>query len=99
MAPAPILALRDATITFGGRPTFAHISVALAKGERVCLVGRNGGGKSTMLKALAGQIEVDSGEVFRQPGAGVAYLPQDFAFDGTMEVGAFVTLGLNGGGR
>ncbi len=98
MAPAAILALRDAAVTFGGRPTFAHISVALAKGERVCLVGRNGSGKSTLLKALAGQIEVDSGDVFRQPGARVAYLPQDFAFDGTMDVSAFIALGLNADG-
>ena len=94
MPPAPILALREATVTFGGRPTFARISVALAKGERVCLVGRNGGGKSTLLKALAGQIDVDSGEAFRQPGARVAYLPQDFAADNAADVGAFVTLGL-----
>jgi ATP-binding cassette subfamily F protein uup len=94
MAPAPILALRDAAVTFGGRPTFAHVSVALARGERVCLVGRNGGGKSTLLKALAGQIEIDSGEVFRQPGARIAYLPQDLAVDEATAVAAFVAEGL-----
>ncbi|HEY1720779.1 MAG TPA: ATP-binding cassette domain-containing protein [Magnetospirillaceae bacterium] len=95
MPPAAIIALRDAAVTFGGRPTFAHISVAMAKGERVCLVGRNGGGKSTLLKALAGQIDVDAGEVFRQPGARVAYLPQEFIVKDAMDVATFVTLGLN----
>ncbi len=99
MAPAAILALRDATITFGGRPTFAAVSVMLARSERVCLVGRNGSGKSTLLKALAGQIDVDAGEVFRQPGARVAYLPQDLTADGTMQVGGFVAQGLDDANR
>ena len=56
MSPSPLLALRDARITFGGRPTFVDVSVALGKGDRACLVGRNGGGKSTLLKALAGLV-------------------------------------------
>ena len=99
MAPAAILALRDATITFGGRPTFSAVSVMLARGERVCLVGRNGSGKSTLLKALAGQIDVDAGAVFRQPGARVAYLPQDLTADGTLEVGGFVAQGLGDTGQ
>ncbi|MBL8705393.1 MAG: ABC-F family ATP-binding cassette domain-containing protein, partial [Rhodospirillales bacterium] len=68
MAP-PLLSLTDATILFGGRPTFTGVSLALGAGDRVCLVGRNGGGKSTILKILAGLIEPDSGKVFRQPGA------------------------------
>ena len=76
----PLLALRDAGVTFGGRPTFAGISVAIGKGERVCLVGRNGGGKSTLLKALAGIVEIDSGERFIKPGTRVAYMPQEPVF-------------------
>jgi ATP-binding cassette subfamily F protein uup len=94
MTPAAILALRDATITYGGRPTFSAASATLARGERACLVGRNGSGKSTLLKALAGQIDVDAGEVFRQPGVRVAYVPQDLTADGTAEVRAFVAQGL-----
>jgi ATP-binding cassette subfamily F protein uup len=94
MPPSPLLALRDASITFGGRPTFADISVALGKGDRACLVGRNGGGKSTLLKALAGLIELDAGSRFQQPGTRVAYMPQEPVFDPDLTAAAFVAQGL-----
>src|SRR5688572_33503408 len=77
MPPAlPQLALRNAAITFGGKPLFAGIDVTLGRGERVCLVGANGSGKSTILKALAGEVELDRGERFAQPGIRIGYLPQ-----------------------
>jgi ABC transport system ATP-binding/permease protein len=94
MAPPPLLALHDARVTFGGRPTFAGISVALGKGDRACLVGRNGGGKSTLLKALVGIIELDGGERFQQPGARVAYMPQEPVFDPDLTASSFVAHGL-----
>jgi ATP-binding cassette subfamily F protein uup len=95
MPPAPLLALRDASVTFGGRPTFAAISVALGKGDRACLVGRNGGGKSTLLKALAGLIELDAGARFQQPGTRVAYMPQEPVFNPTLSAAAFVAQALS----
>src|SRR5476649_2951250 len=95
MPPSPLLALREARVTFGGRPTFIDIAVALGKGDRACLVGRNGGGKSTLLKALAGLIELDSGARFQQPGTRVAYMPQEPIFDPSLTAAAFVTQGLS----
>src|SRR5476649_1812126 len=95
MPPSPLLALREARVTFGGRATFADISLALGKGDRACLVGRNGGGKSTLLKALAGLIELDSGERFQQPGTRVAYMPQEPVFDPRLTAAAFVATGLS----
>jgi ATP-binding cassette subfamily F protein uup len=74
---APLLALRAVAVTFGGRPTFEALDLALAKGDRLALVGRNGSGKSTLLKTIAGLIEPDAGERFIQPGARIAYLPQE----------------------
>ena len=94
MASPPLLALRDAAVQFDGRRLFAGISVALGLGDRVCLVGRNGTGKSTLLKVLAGQVELDSGTLFRQPGARIAYVPQLPAFDPALTAGAFVAQGL-----
>ena len=90
----PLLALQNATLTFGGRPTFQEVSVAVARGERICLVGRNGSGKSTLLKCLAGMIELDAGDRFIQPGAHVAYMPQEPDFDPAMTIGEHVALGL-----
>ena len=92
----PLLALQNATLTFGGRPTFQEVSVAIARGERICLVGRNGSGKSTLLKCLAGMIELDRGDRFIQPGAHVAYMPQEPSFDPAMTIGEHVALGLPG---
>jgi ATP-binding cassette subfamily F protein uup len=92
----PLLALQNATLTFGGRPTFTEVSVAVARGERICLVGRNGSGKSTLLKCLAGMIELDAGDRFIQPGAHVAYMPQEPDFDPDMTIADHVALGLPG---
>ncbi|MFN0043374.1 MAG: ABC-F family ATP-binding cassette domain-containing protein [Alphaproteobacteria bacterium] len=95
MATPPLLALRDALVTFGGRPVFQSISVGLGRGERVCLVGRNGGGKSTLLKVLAGAIALDAGERFRQPGARVAYMPQEPIFAPGQNAGDFIARSLS----
>jgi ATP-binding cassette subfamily F protein uup len=94
MPAPPLLALRDAHVTFGGRPTFSGISLAIARGERACLVGRNGSGKSTLLRLLAGLAELDGGERFQQPGARIAYMPQEPVFDSTLTAAEFVALSL-----
>jgi len=93
-AATPQLALRNATVTFGGKPLFADITMSLGKGERVCLVGANGSGKSTLLKILAGEVELDGGERFLQPGITIGHLPQnpDLSIGGT--VATYVGAGL-----
>ena len=73
---APILALQNARVTFGGGDLFNDISLGIEPGMRVALMGRNGSGKSTLLKALAGDIDLDGGERFQQSGVKVSYLRQ-----------------------
>jgi len=97
MPPAlPQLALRNAAITFGGKPLFSGIDVTLGRGERVCLVGANGSGKSTILKALAGEMELDKGERFLQPGIKVGYLPQNADLAAGGSVADYVAAGAPG---
>ncbi|GAB4354635.1 MAG: ATP-binding cassette domain-containing protein [Kiloniellaceae bacterium] len=86
----PLIALNDARLAFGTTTLFSGLSLTLAAGERACLVGRNGTGKSTLLKVIAGQQDLDGGERFRQPGTKVAYLPQDPQFDGDDTIADYV---------
>ncbi|TCR69921.1 ATP-binding cassette domain-containing protein [Bosea sp. BK604] len=94
---APLLHLRDVALTFGGQPLLEAAEIAVAPGERVCLVGRNGSGKSTLLKIAAGIVEPDSAERFLQPGATVRYLPQEPDFTGFKTALAYVEAGLGPG--
>ncbi len=86
----PILSLRDATLSFGGKPLFEGLSVNVCPGDKICLVGRNGSGKSTLLKCLSGIIEIDKGERFVQPGITIKYLAQDVDLPAKNTILAFV---------
>ena len=79
----PIISLENASLAFGHVALLDHASFLLDSGERVALIGRNGSGKSSLLRALAGQGGLDDGLIWRQPGAKIAYVPQeaDFALD------------------
>src|SRR5512133_1602020 len=73
----PMLHLKNLTKEFAGTPLFTNISWHLKKGERVGLVGENGAGKSTIMRIIAGEVELSSGELQFAKGATVGYLPQD----------------------
>lgn len=76
MAP-PLLSINGISLTHGVDPVFDHLELHIRAQDRLCLLGRNGCGKSTLMKVIAGQIDVDSGDLWWQPGARVAYLPQE----------------------
>ena len=96
-AGPPVVALNGARLRFGERPLFNDLSLTLSKGERACLVGRNGTGKSSLLKVIAGLQDLDGGERFLQPGTKVAYLPQDPDFSAGGTLTDYVALGPAGG--
>ena len=82
----PLIGMRDICWGFGESPLLENVTFQIGKGERVCLVGRNGVGKSTLLKLLGGEILPDSGDIWRRQGISVAALEQDVpaGFDGTI---------------
>jgi len=97
MANPPLLTLQNMALTFGVTPLLRAASLTVSVGGRICLVGRNGSGKSTFLKIAAGLAEADSGERFLHPGATVRYLEQDPDLSAWPTVFDYVRSGLTPG--
>jgi ATP-binding cassette subfamily F protein uup len=78
--------LQEVRIAFGGPQLLDGVTLQIERGERVCLVGRNGAGKSTIMKIVVGELTPDSGEVIRAKGARIASLEQEVPqdLDGTV---------------
>jgi len=72
-----LLRLNALSISFGGNPLLSDIQLAIHANERIALVGRNGTGKSTLLKIVGDQLTPDSGELVATQGLKIAYLQQD----------------------
>ncbi len=100
--PMALLGLQDVTLSFGGPPLLDRANLVIERGERVTLLGRNGTGKSTVLKLLDGSLVPDDGEVVRQGGVRVSRLEQDvprttsgtmfdIVADGLGDVGSLIT--------
>jgi len=73
----PLISLDRVSIAFGHLPLLDGVSLQVDARERVSLIGRNGTGKSTLLKIVGGDVEPDAGTVWRQPALRVARLEQD----------------------
>ncbi len=89
-----LISLQEITLAFGGPLVFDHLSLQLENGERVALLGRNGVGKTTLMKVMAGQVEIDGGEIVYQKGVKVTHLPQEVPNDITGTVFDIVFAGL-----
>ena len=76
-----IVGMRDVSWGFGGLPLLDNITLQIEKGDRKCIIGRNGVGKSTMLKLISGELIPDNGEVWRQQGITIAALEQGVDVD------------------
>ena len=72
-----LISYRNLSISFGGPLLLDDVGISIEKKERICLLGRNGEGKSTLLRILSGQIEADKGESERVPDFRVAKLDQE----------------------
>src|SRR6476659_8828324 len=76
-----LLSLRAVSIAFGGPPVLDRADFGIERGERVCLLGRNGAGKTTVMKLLDRSIAPDDGEVVWQTGITVTRLAQEIPDD------------------
>jgi ATP-binding cassette subfamily F protein uup len=74
-----LLRLDQVSLAFGARPLLDAADLQVEAGERVCIVGRNGEGKSSLLRLVTGTTPPDEGSVWLRPGARVALLAQDIA--------------------
>jgi ATP-binding cassette subfamily F protein uup len=90
----PHLILSDASLAYGHVPLLDHADFQLDPGERVALIGRNGTGKSSLLRALSGQGAIDDGTVWRQAGLRMGYVAQEPPFDPELTVFEAVVAGM-----
>ena len=81
-------------LDFGGQPLLSGADFAIERGERVCLIGRNGAGKSSMLKLITGELQPDDGEVQRSSPVIISQLEQTLPVELDARVKALVTAGV-----
>lgn len=72
-----LLSVHDAHITFGNKPLFSGLSFNITEGDKICLVGKNGTGKTTLMNIITGDRELDEGIRWQLEGTTIGYLQQE----------------------
>jgi ATP-binding cassette subfamily F protein uup len=91
-----LLSMKEVSAAFGGPLLLNKINLQIEQGERVCLLGRNGVGKSTLMKLISGEISADEGDIIRRQGMRTGHLPQDVPQGLTGKIFDAVMVGLDG---
>ena len=73
----PLLDMKNIRLSFGGPLLLDNANLVIEPGERICLLGRNGEGKSSLIKIIHGSLAPDSGEIARQQGLRIGMLEQE----------------------
>ena len=89
-----LVTLENISLAYGLDSLLDHANLQISKGERVCLIGRNGAGKSSLLKIVDGSLLPDSGSVWRKPNLRLARLAQELPQNMTATIYEFVAEGL-----
>src|SRR5450830_1343716 len=95
----PLITLKDASLAYGHWALLDHAELQLDPRERVVLIGRNGTGKTTLFRVLAGETALDGGEIWRAPDARIAAVPQEPEFGEGLTVYAAVAEGVGAASR
>lgn len=93
-----LIELKKASLHYGTQILLDGIDLSIERGQRVCLIGRNGAGKSSLLKVLSGDVLLDDGVVWRQPTLKIARLEQDLPEADNLSVYDVVSSGLEDAG-
>ena len=93
-----LLKFSDVSLAYGAMPLLDGVSWQIARGDRVCIIGRNGTGKSSMLKLVKGVQQADDGEIWRAPSLKIGELPQELPRADDRTVFDVVAEGLAGVG-
>jgi len=72
-----LITLQNISLSFGSPPLLDNLDLSIDQGERICLIGRNGEGKSTLMKLIAGELAADEGQVRKRDGVRIARLTQE----------------------
>ncbi|MBK3867696.1 ATP-binding cassette domain-containing protein [Pseudomonas stutzeri] len=94
-----LLKFTDVSLAYGTTPLLDGVSWQIARGERVCIIGRNGTGKSSMLRLVKGDRAADDGEIWHAPGLKIGELPQELPRADDRTVFDVVAEGLAGVGE
>ena len=90
-----ILSLHEISLSIGDKELFHGVSAHIRRGEKICLVGRNGAGKTSLFKLITGEMDFQAGERWLEPGIKIGYLPQDEKMDKSLSIVEFVMSGLS----
>lgn len=93
-----LLKLTQVSLAYGATPLLEEVSWQIARGERVCIIGRNGTGKSSMMHLVKGSRLADTGEIWRAPGLKIGELPQELPVADDKTIFEVVAEGLDGVG-
>lgn len=86
----PIYYIKDGNLSFADKIILSDLELYLYKGDKICLIGRNGCGKSSLMKVISEDYELDNGELFKDPAITTGYLKQDIAIKLNSDVYDFI---------
>jgi len=90
----PIFYIKAGNLSFADKIVLSGLELYIYPGDKICLVGRNGSGKSSLMKVIAGEYELDTGELFKDPVINIGYLKQDITFKTNDNIYEFVLEGI-----
>jgi len=92
-----LIEVKDLSVRYGARTVLSHVSLRVERGEIVTIVGPNGSGKTSLLRAIIGAVKPSQGRVIQGDGVKIGYVPQKLHIDETLPITVARFLKLPGG--